>query len=82
MKSPFKPKSSSGFYIALFTSGAIAAGIFVLTWLSLKAKSGEPQLEDIDYLDRKKNKGKKKSRTDVHQLHHLVPGSHDEHKNE
>jgi len=75
MKNPFIKSENNGLLVALFAATAVAAG--TLTWLYYNNKKavlpaiqpGSPHL--------KNKKGKKKSRTDIHDLHIIKPSAHE-----
>lgn len=76
MNNPFKHKSNSGLWAAGFAFGALAAG--ALTWLYFKNKETDEVTEHLDAPYHKQPDKKKKHKTDVSELHTIVPARHEE----
>ncbi len=76
MKNPFAKPDTSGLWIAAIAVSALAAG--AITWLYFKKTEAEKAFEPVKHPFEKKKHGKKKARTDIHELHTIIPAAHDE----
>lgn len=77
MKNPLKENNHSNAWIIPIAITALTAGFII--WFAATRENTEEHNENDNHPGRFKNKMKRKSKTDLHELHHLVPGSHEEH---
>jgi len=75
MKNPLIKSRSNGLIVALFAATALAAG--TLTWLYYKKGNAELKAVQPGSPHLRNKKDKKKSRTDIRELHTIIPSAHE-----